>query len=42
MPRAWATVVVLAAFAIGLFLLLTLVQRRAVPWAYQSTGDMPR
>ena len=32
--RAYATVVVLCAFAIALFALLTLAERLAVPWAY--------
>jgi NitT/TauT family transport system permease protein/putative hydroxymethylpyrimidine transport system permease protein len=35
MPRAYATVLVLSAFAIALFGLLTLFERLAVPWAYQ-------
>jgi putative hydroxymethylpyrimidine transport system permease protein len=34
-PRAYATVVVLSAFAIGLFALLTLAERLAIPWAHQ-------
>ena len=33
-PRAYATVIVLCAFAIALFALLTLTERLAVPWAY--------
>jgi putative hydroxymethylpyrimidine transport system permease protein len=33
--RAYATVVVLSAFAIALFLLLTLAERLATPWAHQ-------
>jgi putative hydroxymethylpyrimidine transport system permease protein len=37
--RAYATVVVLSAFAIALFALLTLAERLTVPWAYQPTGD---
>jgi ABC-type nitrate/sulfonate/bicarbonate transport system permease component len=38
MPRAYATVFVLSTFAILLFALLTLAERIAVPWAYQSRG----
>jgi ABC-type nitrate/sulfonate/bicarbonate transport system permease component len=38
--RAYATVVVLSLFAIGLFLLLTLAERLTVPWAYQPTGEL--
>jgi ABC-type nitrate/sulfonate/bicarbonate transport system permease component len=34
MPRAYATVIVLCAFAVALFGLLTLAERLAVPWAY--------
>jgi putative hydroxymethylpyrimidine transport system permease protein len=34
-PRAYATVVVLSAFAIALFALLTLAERLATPWANQ-------
>ncbi len=33
--RAYATVVILSAFAIALFVLLTLAERRATPWAHQ-------
>ena len=39
MARAYATVAVLSIFAIALFAVLTIVERRAVPWAYQSRGD---
>lgn len=39
MPRAYATVVILAVFAVALFALLTLVERLAVPWAYQPRGE---
>jgi NitT/TauT family transport system permease protein/putative hydroxymethylpyrimidine transport system permease protein len=39
MPRAYATVLVLSTFAILLFALLTLAERIAVPWAYQSRGE---
>jgi putative hydroxymethylpyrimidine transport system permease protein len=35
-PRAYATVVILSAFAIGLFALLTVAERLAVPWAYSQ------
>ena len=37
--RSWAAVVVLAAFAIALFGLLSLAERRLVPWAHRSEGD---
>lgn len=37
--RAFAAVAILSAFAITLFALLTLVERRALPWAYQPRGD---
>jgi NitT/TauT family transport system permease protein/putative hydroxymethylpyrimidine transport system permease protein len=37
--RAYAAVVILSAFAIGLFGLLSLAERLAVPWAYQRQGD---
>lgn len=33
-PRAYAAVVILSAFAIALFALLTVAERLAVPWAY--------
>ena len=36
--RSWAAVVVLAAFAIALFGLLSLAERRLVPWAHRSEG----
>ena len=39
--RAFAAVAVLSAFAIVLFLLLTLAERLAVPWAYRPIGDVP-
>jgi ABC-type nitrate/sulfonate/bicarbonate transport system permease component len=42
MPRAYATVVVLCAFAIGLFALLTLAERLAVPWAKGPTRVQTR
>jgi ABC-type nitrate/sulfonate/bicarbonate transport system permease component len=38
-PRAYATVVILSLFAIGLFALLTLAERLALPWAYATPGD---
>jgi ABC-type nitrate/sulfonate/bicarbonate transport system permease component len=38
MPRAYAAVVILSAFAIALFALLTLAERLAVPWAYEPRG----
>ena len=37
--RAYATVVVLSAFAIALFALLSLAERLTLPWAYQPTGE---
>ena len=37
--RAYAAVVILSAFAIALFGLLTLAERLAVPWAYESRGE---
>lgn len=39
MPRAYATVAILSAFAIALFALLTLAERRALPWAHETTGE---
>ena len=36
MPRAYAAVVILCVFAIALFALLSLAERLALPWAYQS------
>jgi ABC-type nitrate/sulfonate/bicarbonate transport system permease component len=33
--RAYATVVILSAFAIALFVLLTLAERLVTPWAHQ-------
>ncbi len=41
MARAWAAIVILSAFAIALFGLLTLAERRALPWAYETTGGSP-
>lgn len=42
MSRAWAAVVILSGFAIALFALLTLAERRVLPWAYQPTGEIDR
>jgi NitT/TauT family transport system permease protein/putative hydroxymethylpyrimidine transport system permease protein len=39
MPRAYAAVLILCAFAIALFALLTLAERLALPWAYEPRGD---
>ncbi len=39
MPRAYATAVVLCAFAVALFAVLTQAERRMVPWAYESRGE---
>jgi putative hydroxymethylpyrimidine transport system permease protein len=38
--RGIAAVVILSLFAIALFGLLSLAERLAVPWAYQSRGDL--
>lgn len=38
-PEAWAAVAVLSIFAIALFALLSLLERRLVPWAFQPKGD---
>lgn len=38
MPRAYATILILSVFAVALFALLSLVERSAVPWAYQARG----
>lgn len=40
--RAYAAVLVLSAFAIALFGLLTLVERRVLPWAFESRGGPSR
>jgi NitT/TauT family transport system permease protein/putative hydroxymethylpyrimidine transport system permease protein len=40
--EAFATVFVLAAFAILLFALLTLVERRTLPWAHRERHPQPR
>jgi putative hydroxymethylpyrimidine transport system permease protein len=43
MPRAYAAVLILCLFAIALFGLFTLAERRLVPWAYnRPTGDTRR
>ena len=39
LPRAWATIVVLALFTILLFALLSLAERLALPWAYRPRGE---
>ncbi len=39
MPRAYAAVAILSAFAIALFGVLALAERLALPWAYESLGD---
>jgi putative hydroxymethylpyrimidine transport system permease protein len=38
-PEAWAAVTVLSLFAIALFALITLLERRAVPWAHHTKGE---
>jgi ABC-type nitrate/sulfonate/bicarbonate transport system permease component len=38
-PREYASAVVLAAFSVVLFGLLTLAERKAVPWAYRPRGE---
>jgi putative hydroxymethylpyrimidine transport system permease protein len=40
--RAFAAVTILSAFAILLFVLLTLAERLTVPWAYRPIGDVDR
>jgi NitT/TauT family transport system permease protein/putative hydroxymethylpyrimidine transport system permease protein len=39
--RSIAAVVILAAFAVALFVLFTIAERLAVPWAYQPRGERP-
>jgi putative hydroxymethylpyrimidine transport system permease protein len=39
MPRAYATILILSLFAVSLFALLSLIERVAVPWAYQASGE---
>jgi ABC-type nitrate/sulfonate/bicarbonate transport system permease component len=38
-PLSYAAVVILCAFAIALFALLSVAERVALPWAYQPRGD---
>jgi NitT/TauT family transport system permease protein/putative hydroxymethylpyrimidine transport system permease protein len=38
-PEAWAAVTVLSLFAIALYGLITLLERRAVPWAHHTKGE---
>ncbi|HET9721235.1 MAG TPA: ABC transporter permease [Solirubrobacteraceae bacterium] len=38
-PEAWAAVTVLSVFAIALFALITLLERRTVPWAHHTKGE---
>lgn len=38
-PEAFAAVTILSGFAIALFVLLSLAERRALPWAYQAKGE---
>lgn len=40
--RAFATTTVLCALSVGLFGLMTLAERRLLPWAHQPTGDPDR
>jgi ABC-type nitrate/sulfonate/bicarbonate transport system permease component len=40
--RAFATAVILCALSVALFALMTLVERLALPWAYQPTGEGTR
>jgi putative hydroxymethylpyrimidine transport system permease protein len=42
MPRAYAAVLILCLFAISLFALLTVIERIALPWAYETTGEPTR
>ena len=42
MPRAYAAVLILCLFAIALFALLTVTERIALPWAYETTGETTR
>jgi NitT/TauT family transport system permease protein/putative hydroxymethylpyrimidine transport system permease protein len=41
-PRMYATVLILCAFAVALFALLTLAERLGVPWAYRQRGERAR
>jgi NitT/TauT family transport system permease protein/putative hydroxymethylpyrimidine transport system permease protein len=38
MPEAFATVTVLSVFAIAMFVVLSVAERRALPWAYRPKG----
>lgn len=40
-PRAFAAVLILSVFAVALFGLLALAERRLVPWAHQPRGTAP-
>jgi putative hydroxymethylpyrimidine transport system permease protein len=40
--RAFATAVILCALSVGLFGLMTVAERRLLPWAHQPTGDPTR
>jgi NitT/TauT family transport system permease protein/putative hydroxymethylpyrimidine transport system permease protein len=40
MPRAYATAVILCAFAVALFATLTIAERLALPWAYEPRGEL--
>lgn len=40
-PRAFAAVLILSIFAVALFGLLALAERRLVPWAHQPRGTAP-
>jgi putative hydroxymethylpyrimidine transport system permease protein len=42
MPEAFAAVVLLSLFAIAMFVLLTVVERRALPWAFPPKGEPNR
>ena len=40
--RAFATAVILCALSVGLFGLMTVAERRLLPWAHRPTGDLTR
>jgi putative hydroxymethylpyrimidine transport system permease protein len=40
--RAFATAMILCALSVGLFGLMTVAERRLLPWAHQPTGDPTR
>jgi NitT/TauT family transport system permease protein/putative hydroxymethylpyrimidine transport system permease protein len=40
--RAFAAAAILCLFAVALFALLTLAERRALPWAYEPRGELTR